>query len=293
MRRLHTFALACLASALLVSPAASQDDEGWKLSSNVGLQLTQSSFSQSWQGDEVGTLSWVTTWNSEAGKQLQPWANWLNTLQLQFGQTHKQDPERKNWERPSKSADKIAYRGIVRYTLGLYLDPYTALDFDSQFYQSKEGLGTRFLTPSQLSESVGVAHAFWDTERRRLVSRLGFAVRHEIDRFVVDSMTLDLETDTTTDGGFEWFTDWRTATEKDRSVYKSELRVFKPVVTSLEAGNRPHWPAVDVDWQNTLTNKLTSWLTWGLFWQLRYDKQVDLRGQFKQTAGFGFTWQLL
>lgn len=287
------FVLLSLGFVIAALPVIAQEGDGWKLKSVTGLQLTQSSFSQSWQGDEVGTVSWVTTWNSEAQNQLAPWANWLNTLQLQFGQTHRQDPDRRTWQSPSKSVDKITYRGIVRYTFGAFVDPYTALDIDSQFFQRREGIGTRLLTPTRISESAGVARAFWDTERRRLVSRLGFAVRENIDRFAIDPVSSSIETETTTDGGIEWFTDWRIAAEKDRTVYKSELRLFKPVATSLDAGKRLHWPAVDLDWQNTVTNKLTSWLAWELFWQVRYDKQVDLRGQFKQTAGFGLTWQLL
>ena len=163
----------------MAQQAPPADSLSWKFKSRAGLALTQSSFSRSWAGDEVGTVSWVATWDSEAHKRVAPWALWDNSLQL-------------------------------------------------------------------------------------------------------------------CDGGIEWFTQSRLAAEKDRTVFKSELRVFKAVTTSeSDPVKRRYWPAVDMDWQSTWSNKVTSVLSFDLFWQLRYDKQVDLRGQFKQTTGFGLVWQLI
>ncbi len=50
---------------------------------------------------------------------------------------------------------------------------------------------------------------------------------------------------------------------------------------------------MDVDWQNTLSSKVTEWLSFDLFWQVLYDKQINKTGQYKQTLGVGLTWQLL
>jgi len=70
--------------------------------------------------------------------------------------------------------------------------------------------------------------------------------------------------------------------------------VFKAVETSEnDPVRRQYWSSADVDWQNTLTNKVTGWLAFNLYWQILYDKQIDKRGQFKQTLGLGFTWQLI
>jgi hypothetical protein len=285
-----------ISTAQQAPPPTPADSLGWKFKSKAGLALTQSSFSRSWAGDEVGTVSWVGTWDSEAHKRLAPWALWDNSLQLQFGQTHQQTKDRERWLKPAKSADKIAYRGIVRFQYGGYVDPYAALDVDSQFFSRNEALHSpvRTFTPTRISESAGIARALLKNERRTLVTRLGFAVRENIDRLDYDAATQEFRTATTSDGGVEWFTQSRVAGEKDRSVLKSELRVFKAVTTSeSNPGKRLYWPAVDVDWQSTWSNKVTSFLSFDLFWQLRYDKQVDLRGQFKQTTGFGLVWQLI
>ena len=184
----------------------------------------------------------------------------------------------------------------MRFTHGGYLDPFVSLDIDSQFFSKNEDSSspTRTFTPTRISESAGISRALLKGELRKVVTRLGFAVRENIDRLYYDAPTQEFETRTTTESGLEWVTWSRLAAEKERSVFKSELRIFKAVATSEnDPVKRLYWPAVDVDWQNTWSNKVTSFLSFDLFWQLRYDKQVDLRGQFKQTTGFGLVWQLI
>ncbi len=283
-------------------PAAAQDTEAspkdpgvWKVSSTIGLNLTQSSFNSAWDGNEVGTVSWALNSNTEVGKRLTPWANWLNTLVLQFGQTHQQDASRKRWRAPVKSSDKITYRGVVRFKSPGYVDPFVALDLDSQFFQEDTALSaTRLFTPTVVTQSAGVARAFLDRGERRVISRLGFAARERIDRLTIAAGSLEPSTETTVESGIEWLTESRLAVSKERTVLSSELRVFKALTTSDDnPATRLHWPAFDIDWQNTLTNKVTEWFSFSLFLQLLYDKQIDVRGQFKQTLGAGFNWTLL
>jgi len=303
------FVLACLILSITASSAGARQSAAlpsaadttrpqnpvWKVQSVVGLQIAQASFSNSWAGNDVGSLSWILGSNTEVERRLGSFAVWNNKLELQFGQTHQQDRTRGSWLAPTKSSDKISYRGIVRYTLGIWVDPFTALDLDSQFFQQSAGTPrlTRLFTPTRISESAGVARAFWNTQQRQLVSRLGIAMRENIDRLAPAAGTSGFDTDTSVDGGLEWFTNWGLAAGK-RTIYKAELRVFKALATSEnDAVKRRHWTAPDVDWQNTLSNRVTDWLAFNLFWQLRYDKQTDLRGPFKQTTGVGFTWQML
>lgn len=274
--------------------AAAQDtlDTSWQLESRVGVSLAQSSFNTAWSGDEVGTLSWIGTWNSAASRILAPWAHWSNVLLVQFGQTHQQDPDREAWLAPSKSSDRITYRGSVLFPVW-YFEPFAAFDADSQFFTRLEGFGSRTFTPTVLTESAGFARVFSDTERLKMNSRLGFALKQRIDRLSFDAGSTQPGTATTVDGGLEWRSAARVAGPEDRAVYASELRVFKAVETSeSNALKRRYWSAVDVDWQNTLSSKVTSWLSFDLFWRLLYDKQVDKTGQFKQTLGIGLTWQL-
>jgi len=268
---------------------------GWVVKSNVGLQLTQSAFNSAWAGDEVGTVSWIGTWNSEAGKRIAPWAHWHNSLLLQFGQTHQQTADREAWLAPQKSADKITYRGVVLFRFWSMLDPFVAFDVDSRFYDEAEVAGRKYFTPTRFTESAGIARVLSSTPRVRVVTRFGGALKETVDRLaLVDPVTMRFGTQTTTDVGVEWFTQSRLAAKEDRTVFTSELRLFKNLATSEDDPlDRLHWPAVDVDWQNTLTNKVYKWISFDLFWQILYDEQVNATGQFNQTLGLGITYQLV
>ena len=284
------------ATALRAQDAAEPPPTNWAFKSSVGLNINQSTFNGAWVGDEVGTFSWSLISNSEANKYLSPRWPWTNSLLLQFGQTHQQNPDRSAWLAPIKSSDKIAFRSFLRYMHEWKVDPFVAFDLDSQFFTENRDLHIfELFTPARLSESVGFAHAFSDTDQRRLITRVGFAVRQLINRTYIRSTTpLEVDTRVTSDGGLEWFTQWRLAKAEDRAYYQGELRVFKAVAVHVDDGPSPlYWPAVDVDWQNTLSSKVTSWLSFDLFWQLLFDKQIDLRGQFKQTLGLGLTWYLV
>jgi len=186
------------------------------------------------------------------------------------------------------------YRGIVLFHYWGFFEPFVAFDVDSQFF-TKVDPTTRWLTPSLLTESAGIARHLVNRPQAVVLSRLGFALKQKVDRFGrFNSSSSDYETATTNQGGFEWYTRSKLAISEERTAFVSELRVFKAVETSdNDPVTRQYWSAVDVDWQNTLTNKLAKWFAFDLYWQILYDKQLDKRGQFKQTLGFGLTWQLI
>lgn len=294
--------LALLCCGLLLTPARSRAQDappdtlprGWILQSNAGIALNQSNFNQAWGGDEVGTVSWIANFIFGAERWLTPRIDWKNVLQLQFGQTHQQNESRDHWLPPQKSSDKITYRGIVLFNHWGFLEPFVAFDVDSQFF-TKVDRTTLWLTPSLLTESAGLARHLVNRPSAIVLSRLGFALKQNIDRLGrFDPVTFDHETITTTEGGLEWFTRSKLATSEDRTAFVSELRVFKALDTSAtDPEKRRYWSSVDVDWQNTLTNKVAKWFAFDLYWQILFDKQLDKRGQFKQTLGFGLTWQLL
>ena len=277
--------------------------EGWVVKSSIGLSLNQSSFNTAWAGDEVGTVSWIATSKSEANNLIAPWADWHNGLLLQFGQTHQQDADRSHWMAPLKSADKITYRGALLFKVSSFLDPFVAFDVDSRFYDEKTGVGIggvdvrdrKLFTPTLFTESAGVARELSKTSYSRIVTRFGGALKETVDRLALfDVAAASFESRTRTDAGLEWFTESRLAAKEDRTVFRSELRVFKNLATSeKDPLARDHWPALDVDWQNTLTNKIYKWVGFDLFWQILYDKQVNEVGQYKQTLGLAITYQFV
>ena len=289
-------ALLILISNSVQAQSPDSVDTGWQMKSRMGLQLQQSNYSRSWAGDEVGTISWAWSWNSEAGKQIAPWANFLNTLVTQFGQTHQQNADRSGWEKPRKSADKITYRSLLRFTTGGLLEPFIAFDLDTQFYGELDNLGvkkTAAFTPSIFRLSVGIARTVHESESRRVITRLGLAGKTSVERLAFDTTTLEVSTQRSTEAGLEWFTTGRWVTPKEKTLFESELRFFKAFATSEEHNaSRDHWAQIDIDWQNTLSSRVNSFIEFVLFWQILYEAQVDLRGQFKQTLGAGLTWRL-
>ena len=294
--------LVCIAVwALAVIPAAAQtpppapDDTlsigEWMQRAKFTLGLTQSSFSNNWSGDEVGTMSWLAAVDMLSDGQWKPKLRLTNTLVLAFGQTHQQTADRDRWLAPQKSADKIDYDGVGRFTLGAWVDPYVALTFDSQMYQ-RVGDETRIINPMLISESAGIAKAFYDTKTRSLLTRLGFAVRQRHDR-----LALAPSPRTTHDGGFESRTVGRFASAEDKTVFTSELTLFQAVFFSgkdeeFQRFGEDRWKTLDLRWQNQLSNKLNKWMSLDLYLEWLFDEQLDKAGQLKQTLGVGVTAQL-
>jgi len=253
----------------------------WTKKAKLGIALTQSSVSQNWSGDEVGTVSWLSTADFLAESQVAPRLKLSNTLVLSFGQLHQQDVKRDNWLAPQKSADKIDYDGVARFTLGHWLDPFAAITFDSQFFQKVGGV-SQALNPWQVGESVGIARAVYDTPSRGLVSRFGFALRQRHDHFAVERST--------NDGGLEWRTTGRFSNGEDRTIFNTELTLFQAVFFSDTASDPAHrWKTIDVRWQNKLSNKINKWLAFNLYAEYLFDDQLSRAGQFKQSLGFGVT----
>lgn len=283
-----------IVGALLVMAGAADAQEAakpavgeWVTKAKLGLGLTQSSFTKNWSGDEVGTVSWLAIGDFAADSQVRPTLKLTNSLVLNFGQTHQQDAARDVWLAPRKSADKIKYDGVARFTLGKWVDPFFALNFDSQFFQ-KVGNTSKSLNPFTLGESAGMARAFYDTKTRSLVSRFGFGFRQHNDQFAVAPVK-----QTTNDGGFEWRTTGRFANEGDKTVFKSQLTVFQAVFFSgKDQDPEDRWQTLDVRWENTLSNRINKWMSVDLYLEYLFDEQLDKAGQLKQTLGVGVTAQL-
>lgn len=276
---------------LAAGSAFAGETDAWKLFAKTGLALTQSSLSDNWSGSETGSIAWTWTFLGEAERQVHPKALWSNTLNTAFGQMHQYDRTVDRWERAVKSTDKIRFDSVVRFTLGAWVDPYLAGYFKSQFYDERAGYDDEPLNPALFSESGGVARAILEEEGRKLVTRVGIAFRQRRDAY-------GPEKEWSNDGGVEWVTDWRFATEGERTVYLSKLTVYRALYFSEsdETEGTPmgeYWESPDVDWENTLTNRLTEYLSLDLYFELVYDKQIDKAGQYKQTLGVGLAYQFL
>ncbi|MBN1424452.1 DUF3078 domain-containing protein [Candidatus Fermentibacteria bacterium] len=271
----------------------------WEKSADLGLNFNQTAYSNSWTGGESGAITWTFTGNLAAQKQMSPKVHWGNQLKLQFGQTHNQATAgdgSKNWESPQKSSDRIFLESIAKLTLGAFVDPYTAFTFESQFYDASVPRVPRYINPMLLTESIGAGKTLIKNEHTELLSRLGFAIRERFDRVVIDIATEETEMETTTDGGLEWVSDF-SHTLSDNAKYVSKLRVFQAVFSNaaddLEGlPNEDYWKTADIAWENALSATVSKYLQFSLFAEVLYDKELDLRGRFREVLGVGIAYKL-
>ena len=287
-----------MALALLI-PAAAQG-EGWTKSADLTLNLNQASYNDAWTGGEKGSITWAFVGNMTAEKALSPKFNWRNTLKLNYGQTHTQevdDSGEKYWEAPEKSSDRIFHEALFRMTLGKLVDPYASLTFESQFYDASVEEVIRYLNPMTFSEAVGVGRTLVKEEQVELMSRVGFSVRQHVTKDVVPIEPEETETNTTVDGGLEWVTDYAHTFGEGKLKLVSKMRVFEALFNSesdeLEGlENEDDWKTPDIAWENTLSASVASYIQVSLFCELLYDKEIDLRGRFREILGLGVTYKL-
>ena len=121
--------------------------EPWQKTIDFGFNLTQNSYSDSWAGGEAGNITWVSKIDAMFEKQVSPKFNLKNTSKLQFGQTHIQDQETKDWQKPQKSTDKIDIENLGRFTLNAFVDPYVAFRLESQFLDASVDSVKRYFNP--------------------------------------------------------------------------------------------------------------------------------------------------
>ena len=286
-----------LAVLSLFSSQAGAD--GWTKSADLALTVNQSSYSNSWAGEETGTITWGFTGDLTAERTFSK-ESWRNTLKLQFGQTHLQGVDTsgdKRWLSPQKSSDRIFFESLLRFVLSKPVDPYLSLSIDTQFYDgSVEGV-RRYLNPLLLTEAAGVSRTFSKTEKTELLSRLGFALRQHIDKTVVSVDPEETKYETATDGGLEWVTDFSHTLPNDAAKYVTKLRVYRAFFYSKSDDlkglpEEDYWRAPDITWENTLSATVAKYVQFSLFFELLYDKEIDLRGRFRETLGVGLTYKL-
>ncbi|MCK5126355.1 MAG: hypothetical protein KAR42_08875 [candidate division Zixibacteria bacterium] len=303
-----------LALFVLTGLGIAQDDSttGWKTSMVFDFTTTQTAYSDSWDGGEAGALSWVSNLNATAEKQLSPSFDLKSTLKLSFGQTLSQkfddtDPSVDTyWEKPVKSTDLIDWENVGRITKNWVVDPYVAFRLESQFLDAKVANKKLYLNPVLLTESAGIARKLYSKDKNEIISRLGFAIRQMMQRTVDSVVTVD-GLDTTTaystssttlhDAGLESVTDVKFVFSEDLqwtsklTLYKAFSFSDKDAVKGTDAED--YWKAIDVNWENRVTASITKIVSVNFYTQILYDKQISVKGRFKETLGIGITFKLM
>ncbi len=306
----------------------------WYPTLEGGVNLTQAAYSDNWKGGETGSISWNAFLNGSAEKQINPGLNWLSGMKLLYGQTRRQEIDAngsRSWGDSEKSADLIEVDSMLRITRGWPVDPFLSVRYESFFQDITDPFGrSLWLNPMTFEESSGLAKKFLDEEDNQLLTRAGITARETYRKFFTEDAGNATTSETAWDVGAEWVTNYKKAFD-ERVTYESRLSVYKPFTWSkkdvfdqlgpdslmaagLDANTGDYTTTTDIDWQNTLTSKVTKFISFNLYFELLYDKYdntiipivddtgslsnpeavnfaVRKKGQFKQTLGVGLTFQ--
>jgi hypothetical protein len=177
-------------------------------------------------------------------------------------------------------------------------------------------------------ESAGIARKFVDREDHQFLMRFGATARETNRRFFVAPTGDETTSQTAWDAGAELVLDYMRAFNPSLS-YTSRLSVYQPfqwsktdvfnelgadslAAAGLDTDIADYTTTVDIDWQNTISAKVTKVIAVQLYVELLYDKYdntivpvvengsltnpgavdfaVRKKGQFKETLGIGLVW---
>jgi hypothetical protein len=291
-RKISIVALILLAIGIIPGVYAA----GWEKSLDLGLTVTQSSYSDSWVGGEAGNVSWTANANGIFQKQLAPVFNLKNTVKLAFGQTHSQDKDTKKWAKPTKSTDKIDIESLGLFNIQSFLTPYLAVRLESQFLDASVTAHKRYVNPMLITESAGLARQLLKKDKDEILTRLGFAFKENINRVLQPPDSSTTKAETATDGGIESVTDIKLVLS-DKMGYLGKLTLFKALFYSKKDDlkglpEQDYWKAIDVNWENSVAASISKYVQVIFYVQWLYDKQISKVGRLKQTLSLGLTYKL-
>ena len=294
--------LAILAVAALAASVSAQEtlDEKvaagkWGTEVTIGANLIQSYYTKNWNGGDKGSIVWNGTLDAVAQKKLGENWNWLNVLNLAYGQNHQQERDPNGelfWKRPDKTDDLVRFETLMRYMKSQW-NPYAAVRFESQFYDQNDPNGAFTLNPLEFFETLGISRMFVDTEERKFLARLGFTI-HQMSR----KQYLDREFDTdpliensssSSDAGVEVVFNYSDKTLTSIVEYSTQLRLYQPVSYSVKSDLESlgsdgltalglpgdladYTTTLDVDWEHNFKANITKVINVQLYLRWIYDK---------------------
>lgn len=261
---------------LFAATASAQvaDTSAWKHSGVAGVTATQVSYTDWAQGGE-NALAWTATLEGKSLYQVETIA-WANTYNFAYGTT------KLGSQSIRKTDDKIDLASEFKYLLGVYINPYIAATFKTQFTTGYSydalGAGTAisdFFDPAFLTQSAGAGYQPMPEVKTRLGAALREIVTSNYTNYAGGSKTK-------VEGGLESVTEVDTRIQENLFL-KAKLELFAAFKTMDE---------VVVRSDNTLTAKISEYFSTNLNVQLIHEKAISTRTQVKQTIALGFSYVL-
>ncbi|MCF7912756.1 MAG: DUF481 domain-containing protein [Candidatus Cloacimonetes bacterium] len=273
---------------LILVLAVSLSAEGWKKTGNFSLMLSQSYYSDNWTGTEIGNVAWSASFNFIMEKQLNAMLYDKNTLIMSFGQTHNQIRDEAGdlyWEKPTISTDLIDYENMLSFTLHKFVDPYLAFRWESFFVDESDSLETFYINPNTLTFSLGARKDLIKKDKQNLEMRLGAAYKNILNQ--------NSAIDSKSNAGAEMVLAYWYVLPAESGKFDSSLRLYQAVLSSEDEDDvSDNWKALDVEFKNTLTFKLSSYIGLKLYLEMLYDKEILDETRYKEILGINLSYSI-
>ncbi len=282
---MRSFFTLLLALPLLLSAQtdSTATPSNWKHTLITGLTLTQVTFTDWAQGGE-NALAYTMGIDGKSVQDLTA-TNWSNSYKFAYGQT------KLGSKGLRKTDDKIELESVLTYKLGTHVNPYASATFKSQFddgYKYDDVANTKAkissaLDPMYLTQAVGVGYQ----PIAEVKTRLGAALREVFDKnrfgYSNDAKTTpEIET-SKIEGGLESVTDVEIKIEEN-TLFTAKLEMFAPF-NNIDV--------VVVRSDNTLSSKVSKYISLVFNVQLINDRSVTAKTQIKEGIALGISYALL
>jgi hypothetical protein len=211
-----------------------------------------------------------------ASRQMNEKMKLEHDLGFAFGQLLSLDTLTDRWT-PSKSEDKVKLDDVLRFTLGMWVDPLISFGLKSQFIDATAA-PTMYLNPLELLETGGVGRRFFDDSTRTLTSQFGVAARQVFN--ARDTLTVS-------DAGVSWITALRHIVFSKDAEYTTRLVAYKPLLRFGAGEELSTWPVLD--WEHAVTARFNKALSGKVYAQMLFDDGIDESPRLKQTLGMGLS----
>lgn len=255
--------------------------DGWNMSGVVGVNLSQTAFSN-WAQGGTNALAFAVYTNLGAVYLDAPW-KWKNRLNAIFGRTKLEDVGYRTTE------NDIYFESVGSRDIGWAVDPYIAVTFRSALtkgYDYKVDPAVQivdFFDPGYLTEAIGFTY----DKNKIITTRLGIAFQQTFANKFAAFYTDDPETPNEIED-FKFETGIESVTEVKyeflpNMTYYSFLRLF----TRFDALDV--W---DVRWDNIVTAKVNDYINVNLAVTVLHEISQTRKTQLRQALQLGFSYSL-
>ena len=265
--------------AFAVNAQTTEDNTGWNNSGIIGINLSQTSFTNWSQGGE-NSLAYSLFGNFAFNYMEKDWT-FTNKLKLTYGKTKLASQEARINE------NEFYLEDVYSYLAGWKLNPYisnivqTVIAPGYDYGIEPAVQQSAFFDPGYISQSAGFEYI----KEKIFKSRLGLAIQetftNKFNKFSDDPATSEIEK-SKIETGIESVTELKIPVVKN-VVYQSYLRLF---------GRFNKIGVWDVRWDNLITMKVNDFLNVNLNVLMVYKKIETPKTQLREALMVGVSYTL-